>query len=76
MLVGLLTVRVIEAGTPPGSGFPLDTVMVGRLAFEANAGVARGMRKTIAEIARSARIVPELIFVKYAFVGVFMFIFG
>jgi len=52
-------------------------VRVGREAFcAALTGVARGIRNTTPDKASNASIVPELIFVRYAFVGVFIFIFG
>lgn len=50
------------------------TDAVGRLPFEAKTGVADtiGIRTRRPERARIARIVPELNFVVYAFVGVFI----
>ena len=48
---------------------------VGETAFAPKTGDATGMRMRSPENANSASIVPELIFLKYAFVGVFI-IFG
>ena len=48
-------------------------VRVGKDAFcAALTGAARGIRNNTPESASNARIVPELNFVKYAFVGVFI----
>ena len=46
-------------------------VIVGRLEFAALAGVTSGTMTRRPESARIASIVPELNFVRYAFVGVF-----
>jgi hypothetical protein len=52
-------------------------VNVGRVAFcAAMTGAARGIRNTAPESTSNASIVPELNFVRYAFVGVFIIIFG
>ncbi len=45
---------------------------VGRPVFIASTGAAIGMRNNMLERARIASIVPELNFVRYAFVGVFI----
>ena len=50
---------------------------VGNDAFcAALTGAARGIRNNTPENASNASIVPELNFVKYAFVGVFILIFN
>ncbi|MDE1852989.1 MAG: hypothetical protein KGI38_04475 [Thaumarchaeota archaeon] len=73
LLPGLDTVteKVVAVAPPPRAGLLLVTDMLGRLALDAKAGVATGTRMRRPEIARSARIVPELNFVTYAFVSVF-----
>ena len=63
-------------GVPPRTGLLLVTVMVGPMAFAADAGVASGMRRRSPENARKTSISPELNFVIYAFVGVFNFSSG
>ena len=47
-------------------------VITGRSEFAAETGLAMGTRKSIPEIARIAKIIPELNFIGYAFVGVFI----
>jgi hypothetical protein len=71
LLAGFEIVIVITEEAPPKTGLALVTDMVGRLEFEAKTGVVTGTRKRRPEIARSARIVPELNFFTYAFVSVF-----
>jgi hypothetical protein len=71
--VGLARVTVNDCDAPPIAGLLPVTVAVGRLPFEAKTGDAMGIKKRRPERARIARIVPELNFVRYAFVGVFIY---
>ena len=72
LLVGFEILKVITVpAVLPGTGLAPLTVMVGRLVFVANTGAVAGTKTRSPEIARSARIVPELNFVTYAFVSVF-----
>ena len=57
---------------PPRTGLALVAETVGGSELAANTCGAIGTRKMSPEIARSARIVPELNFVTYAFVSVFI----
>jgi len=56
----------------PFIGFPLVAVAVRGLGLTACTGATLGTRRSMLENARSARIVPELIFFVYAFVSVFI----
>jgi hypothetical protein len=75
LLAGFPTLSVNVAGVPPSAGlFPVaDTV--GKVALAAKIGEATGMKSSRPEKAKSARIVPELNFVTYAFEGVFILYF-
>ena len=75
MLAGFDTVSVNVAELVPKAGLFPDALTVGRLAFAAKIGEATGMRNRRPENAKSARIVPELSFVTYAFEGVFILYF-
>ena len=61
---------------PPATGLFPVTVAVGRFALEAKIGEPRGKKSRRPDRARIARIVPELNFVRYAFVGVFIIFRG
>jgi hypothetical protein len=66
-----IVMEITLPALPPKTGLLLLTLMVGRFAFEAKTGVATGTRNRSPEIARIARIVPELNFVTYALDCVF-----
>ena len=75
LVLGFVIVSVTVVGFPPGTGFPLLVVMVGRDAFEARTGDVKGITNRNPDNTRSAKIIPELIFVTYAFESVYN-IFG
>ena len=74
LLVGLVIVTVMT-WEPGVTGLFELVVICGREAFDAYTGEASGTRNTIVEKARRASKVPELNFVEYALVGVYMCIF-
>jgi hypothetical protein len=76
LLDGFETVSVNVAEAPPKAGLLPVAATVGRLALAAKIGEATGMMKRRPEKAKSARIVPELNFVTYAFEGVFIVFSG
>jgi hypothetical protein len=72
LLAGFVSLNVIVGVAPPNTGAPTVTVTVGRLALAALTMDEKGIAKISPENARSMRIVPELIFRLYAFVGVYI----
>jgi len=70
---GLLSLKVFVLAKAVADLYTVTLVdAVPGLAFWANTGIERGTRKRSPENSRSARMVPELNFVRYAFVGVFI----
>jgi hypothetical protein len=74
LLDGLATDIVSPVVAVPRSTFG-DTENVGGEELEANTGAATGIRNSIPDTASSASISPELNFLRYAFVGVFILYF-
>lgn len=75
LLAGLVSVKDTVLPPAPVRGAPAVTEMVGRLALAAKTAEERGIAKSKPENARMKRRVPELIFLLYAFVGVYIYLF-